>query len=63
MLARKTCARGAIFSFYPFDKGTEYLANFNAKTRQSPVDLLRTFITSTAKALTPRFLRELTLGQ
>ena len=37
------------------DKGTEYLANFNAKTRQSPVALLRAYITTTGKA--PRFLR------
>jgi hypothetical protein len=37
------------------DKGTEYLANFNSKTRQNPVDLLRAYITTTGKA--PRYLR------
>ena len=37
------------------DKGTEYLANFNTKTRQSPVALLKAYITATGKA--PRFLR------
>ena len=37
------------------DKGTEYLANFNTKTRQSPVALLQAYITATGK--TPRFLR------
>jgi len=37
------------------DKGTEYLANFNSKTRQNPVDLLRAYITTTGK--TPRYLR------
>jgi hypothetical protein len=37
------------------DKGTEYLANFNSKTRQNPVDLLRAYITTTGKAL--RYLR------
>ncbi len=37
------------------DKGTEYLASFNSKTRQNPVDLLRAYITTTGKA--PRYLR------
>ncbi len=37
------------------DKGTEYLANFNTKTRQSPVALLKAYITATGKA--QRFLR------
>jgi hypothetical protein len=37
------------------DKGTEYLANFNTKTRQSPVALLKAYITATGKD--PRFLR------
>jgi hypothetical protein len=37
------------------DKGTEYLANSNSKTRQNPVDLLRAYITTTRKA--PRYLQ------
>ena len=37
------------------DKGTEYLANYNSKTRQNPVDLLRAYITTTGRA--PRYLR------
>ena len=37
------------------EKGTEYLANFNSKTPQNPVDLLRAYITTTGKA--PRYLR------
>jgi hypothetical protein len=31
------------------DKGTEYLANYNSKTRKNPVDLLRAHITTTGK--------------
>ena len=37
------------------DKETEYLANFNTKTRTSPVQLLKAFITATGRS--PRFLR------
>jgi hypothetical protein len=43
------------YCFLVVDKGTEYLANFNTKTRQSPVALLRAYIATTGKA--PRFLR------
>jgi hypothetical protein len=31
--------------FFVIDKGTEYLASFNTKTRQSPVALLQAYIT------------------
>ena len=37
------------------DKGTEYIANFNTKSRQNPVQLLREYINVTGKK--PRFLR------
>jgi hypothetical protein len=37
------------------DKDTEYLANFNTKSRRNPVDLLRAYINTTGKR--PRYLR------
>ena len=37
------------------DKDTEYLANFNTKSRHNPVDLLRAYINTTGKR--PRYLR------
>ena len=37
------------------DKDTEYLANFNTKSRQNPVDLLRAYVNTTGKR--PRYLR------
>ena len=37
------------------DKDTEYLVNFNTKSRQNPVDLLRSYINTTGKK--PRYLR------
>ena len=37
------------------DKDTEYLANFNTKSRQNPVDLLRAYVNTTGKK--PRYLR------
>ena len=46
---------GERHSLLVIDEGTEYLANFNTKTRQSPVALLQAYITATVKA--PRFLR------
>jgi len=46
---------GELYFFLVVDKGTEYLANYNSKTRQNPVDLLRAYITTTGKA--PRYLR------
>jgi hypothetical protein len=36
------------------DKGTEYLANFNTKTRQSPVALLQAYITELPPLAKPR---------
>ena len=36
------------------DKDTEYLANFNTKSRHNPVDLLRTYFTTIGKR--PRYL-------
>jgi hypothetical protein len=35
------------------DKDTEYLANFNTKSRHNPVDLLRAYVTTTGKR--PRY--------
>jgi hypothetical protein len=46
---------GERYFFLVVDKQTEYLANFNSKTRQNLVDLLRAYITTTGK--TPRYLR------
>ena len=37
------------------DKDTEYLANFNTKSRHNPVDLLRAYVNTTGKR--PRYLR------
>ena len=37
------------------DKETEYLANFNTKSRHNPVDLLRVYVNTTGKR--PRYLR------
>ena len=37
------------------DKDTEYLANFNTKSRQNPVDLLSAYVNTTGKK--PRYLR------
>jgi hypothetical protein len=37
------------------DKDTEYLANFNTRSRHNPIDLLRAYVTTTGKR--PRYLR------
>jgi hypothetical protein len=37
------------------DKDTEYLANFNTKSRHNPVELLRAYVNTTGKR--PRYLR------
>ena len=37
------------------DKDTEYLANFDTKSRHNPVDLLRSYVNTTGKL--PRYLR------
>ena len=46
---------GLRYKFLVVDKDTEYLANFNTKSRHNPVDLLRAYINTTGKR--PRYLR------
>ena len=52
------CSLGRKFVRYfllVVDKDTEYLANFNTRSRHNPVDLLRAYVTTTGKR--PRYLR------
>jgi hypothetical protein len=46
---------GEIYFLLVVDKDTEYLVNFNTKSRHNPVNLLRAYINTTGKR--PRYLR------